>query len=280
MNQGDIDGAKGTIDDVDKQIKKHADDPKGQTYKTEEDARRAIVGNLKEFSLGKILLKVEGGFFRIQVGASDTIVYGFKGECVAPLSVAFVLGMDIKTVLGMSQTRIMGAKYDKIGGAKVDNLLGLKHEVTISETKKEGGAPAVQKEGSFSDKMDKLIMKIGAKASKFTNWLYKTEELKARSGAVKKDIKELEDKIKTYEQIGTSYKAQIDKLKQDCSSKAEYDADKIQFTASGWQARGSGSFLNLFPDSQCYVEAGGSGVCCGPSEVRCYGSIHKFGCSF
>ncbi|MBV8879967.1 MAG: hypothetical protein JO332_08395, partial [Planctomycetaceae bacterium] len=210
----------------------------------------------------------------------DTVIYGLKGEYITPVSAAFILGADIKTVVGVAKTTILGAKFDNIAGAKVDNLMGLKHEVTVSETDKTGGGPVLKNEKTCSDKIQKLKMDFGAWAAKITNYLYKTEQLKDKSGSVKKEIKALEEKIKKYDEIGANYSADIAKLKQDCSTKASYEAEKIKFTASGWQARGSGSFLNLFPDSQCYVEAGGSGVSCGPGYVRCYGSIHQIGKSF
>lgn len=278
--QADIDAARGSIDNLDHQVKEQVKKVDGATLTTQEEAERKVLGNMVEYALKKLVLKVEGGFFRFQVGASDTVIYGLKAEYITPISTAFILGADIKTVAGLSKTTILGAKIDEIAGAKVDNLLGLKHEVTVGDTDKKGGSPMLKKEGSCSDKMQKLKMKFGSWFAKIGNYLYKADQVSEKAGSVKKDISALEEKIKKLEDSGATYQANIKKLTQDCSSKADYDATTIAFKSSGWQARGSGSFLNLFPDSQCYVEAGGSGAYCGPSDVRLAGPVHKFGCSF
>jgi hypothetical protein len=278
--QAEIDAAKGTVDKLTQDAEERAEKVEGATVGSQLDAERKIEGKVMEYCLSKTQLKIEGGFTRIQVGASQTIINGVKGEYIAPISMALIAIADVKTVVGLSKTTILGAKMDSIVGAKIDNLLGLKHEVTVSETEKIGGSPAMKKEGSCSDKIDQWMMKIGNWTGNIVNNLYKVDEVKAKSGKVKKDIANLTEKIKELKALGATYTAKVDSIKQECSSAASFDATKLEFDCGGWQARGSGGFLNLFPDSQCYMEAGGSDLICGPSAVKIVGPTHFLGKSF
>lgn len=278
--QAEIDAARNTVDQLTHDADERAHKVQGATVGSQLDAERKIQGHVMEYCLSKAQLKIEGGFTRIQVGASQTIINGVKGEYIAPVSTALIVVTEVKTVVGLSKTTILGSKMDCIAGAKIDNLLGIKHEVQVADTEKTGGSPTMKKENSFKDKMDKLKMKIGTWSGKVVNHLYKVDEVKSKSASVKTEVSELTEKIKDCSKVGATYKAEVDALKQECSSKADYDAGKVEFDCVGWQARGSGSFLNLFPDSQCYMEAGGSTLCCGPSGVRISGSTHFLGKSF
>lgn len=282
VTQADIDAAKSAVDKNDEEIKKQVKKVDGATLNTQLDAERKVKGNVIEYALKKLSLKIEGGFFKFQVGCSDTIVYGLKGEYIAPLSIAFILGADIKTVVGLSKTTIMGGKLDNIFGAKVDLLLGIKHEAVGGETLKGGASPVLKKETKSNEKLDKVKNAFASWATKATNRLFKATEASARSGAVQERIKTLEQKIKSFSQTGATWTADVKNLTQDCATKASYEAGKVQFSSSGWQMLGSngGSILNMFPNSQCLMAAGGSSICVGPSKVRISGPIHKLGVSF
>jgi hypothetical protein len=282
VTQADIDAAQSAVDKNDEEIKKQVKKVDGATLNTQLDAERKVKGSIIEYALKKLTLKIEGGFFKFQVGASDTIIYGFKGEYIAPLSVAFIAGADIKTVVGLSKTTIMGAKLDNITGAKVDLLMGIKHEAVGGDTIKGGAAPVLKKESKSNEKLDKVKNAFANWATKATNRLFKATEVSTKSGAVQEQIKTLEQKIKSFSQTGATWTADVGTLKQDCSAKASYEAGKVQFSSNGWQMRGSngGSCLNMFPSSQVTLQAGGSRLTCGPGDICVTGPLHKFGVSF
>lgn len=279
-SQKDIDESQKMIDKLDEGAKKQLSKLGGGKITTEEKVKAEVLGNWKEFTLAKATLKIEGGYTRVQVGPSDTVVYGLKGEYVTPLSIGYILGLETKTVVGLSQTRIDGAKSDDIGGAKVDNLLGIKYERKADTETKVGPSPGLRNEIVANDKMNSLKEKFGTHASTFTNWLFKVNENKEQIGQLTTDIANYEKAIKACEQAGANYKAKVAAYTEECKSKADLKGSEIKYDCNGWQARGSGTFLNLFPSSQCYVEAGSAKVICGSSYVTLTGPKIWFGKSF
>src|SRR5262245_34155794 len=116
MKQKDIDDAKGTIDNLEKDLKDNHEKTKGGKFQTDDQAKLEVKGKWTEYTWGKRSLKIEGGYTRVQIGPSDTIGYGLKGEYIQPYSNAYVLGIEKKVVVGLAQARIDGAKCDDIGG--------------------------------------------------------------------------------------------------------------------------------------------------------------------
>ena len=281
MNQKDIDDHNTTIDKLDKDAEEQLKKLKGGKFNTEDEAKLEVMGKWTEYTWGKRSLKVEGGFTRVQVGPSDTVVYGLKGEYIQPYSNAYILGIEKKTVIGLAQTRIDGAKTDDIGGAKVDNLLGIKYE-RKGEEDKSGVAPGFRNEGIANDKMTSLKVKIGHATSKFVDWLYKVKANSEEIGQLQTDIANVEKAIKNAEEAGTTYKAKVDAYKESCSSKAEFKADEITYDINGFQVYGSGtaSYINMAPDSQAILAGGGGKVVVGPSKVCLMGPKHFLGKSF
>jgi len=281
MNQKDIDDAQKTVDKLTEDLKENHEKTKGGKFDTEEEAKLEVKANWTEYTWGKRSLKVEGGYTRVQIGPSDTVVYGLKGEYIQPYSNAYILGIEKKTVVGLAQTRIDGAKCDDIGGAKIDNLLGMKYE-RKGEEDKSGASPAFRNEGIANDKMTSLKVKIGNAMSKWADWLYKVKENSAEIGKLTTDIADVTKAIKDAQEAGTKYQAKLDAYKETCSSNAQFKASEISYDCAGFQVYGSGtaSYLNMAPDSQCILKGGGGTVTCGPSKVCLSGPKHILGKSF
>jgi hypothetical protein len=280
-SQKDIDDSKKTIDKLDKAAEKQLAKLDGGKITTEAEAKAEVLGNWKEYTLGKATLKIEGGYTRVQVGPSETVVYGLKGEYVTPVSIAYILGIEKKTVVGLAQTRIDGAKSDDIGGAKVDNLLGIKYEKKAEKESKVGPSPGLRNEIVANDKMNSLKEKFGTWGGKFVNWLYKVDENKEQIGSLKTDVANMTKSIQNCSEAAARYEAKVKAYKEDCKTKAEVKASEITYDCSGgFQARGSGSMLNMFPSSQCILKGGGGKVICGSSYVTVTGPKVWFGKSF
>jgi hypothetical protein len=277
--QKDIDDSNKTIDKLDKDAEEQLKKLEGGKFNTEDEAKFEVMGNWKEYTLTKATLKIEGGFTRVQVGPSDTVVYGFKGEYINPVSIGYILGIEKKTVIGLAQTRIDGAKTDDIGGAKVDLLLGIKYERKGEEDKKVA-AVGFRNELIANDKMDSLKVKLGARVSKFVDAFYKVKENSTEIGKLETDIAKVEKAIKDCQEAGTNYQAKVDAYKDNCASKADLKASDVLYDCNGFQTRGSGSLLNMFPDSQVIFKAGSSKVICGSSYVTVAGPKVWFGKSF
>lgn len=281
VTQGDVNNARGTISRLDREAQAHLAKLNGAKITTQLDAENKVLEHWWEYTWAKRALKVEGGYVRVQVGASNTKVYGLKGDCIVPFNISYTLGMEMKNVAGLVWETTEGAKSDDIGGAKVDNLLGIKLErKTVSEGKV-GSGPTLRNELIFNDKMTSLKRFFGKYAAKCLKWKFKVDEVKKEIGELKEEIAKLEEGIKHMELSGTQYEGQSDSLKQDAESKAELKGGDIEYDCNGWQVQGSGSIMNLFPSSQCMIEARGGGmVVCGPSNVYAKGSTVKLGVSF
>lgn len=278
--QKEIDDANGTIDKLDHAAEKQLKKLDGGKFTTEDEAKAEVLGNWTEYTFGKATLKVEGGYSRVQIGPSDTIVYGFKGEYINPLSTSFILGLEKKMVVGLAQTRIDGAKSDDIGGAKIDNLLGIKYERKADSESKVGPSPGLRNELVANDKMNSLKEKFGTHTSKFVNWLWKVDKNREEIGQLTTDVAKVDKTIKEAHAAGAKYQAKVDAYKETCASKADLKASDVTYDCNGWQARGSGSFLNLFPSSECILKAGSSRVVCGSGRVGLSGPKIWYGKSF
>ncbi|MFO0982198.1 MAG: hypothetical protein U1E76_10755 [Planctomycetota bacterium] len=277
-----IDDANTTIKDLDHDAQKQLKKLEGETFATELEATNHVKGDWKEFTLGKAALKIEGGFLRVQVGPSDTVVHGFKGEAISPLSTSFILGAENKMVVGLAQTRINGAKSDDIGGAKFDNLLGIKYERKASKEIKTGPAPGLRNEILANDKMNFLKEKFGDWGARFAEWFYKVDENKAEIKKLEEQIATVENTIKNRIESGKTYQARVDSYKDTCSSKADLKAPNVHYDCNGWQARArdGGSKLNMSPSSQCFLESGKAMVICNNGNVDLYGPKVCFGKAF
>jgi hypothetical protein len=276
----EIEAAQKTIDKLDHDAEKQLKKIDGGTFKTESNADADVKGDWKEYTWEKASLKIEGGYLRVQLGPSDTVVHGFKGEYVTPLSIGYIAGIEKKTVVGLAQTRIDGAKSDDIGGGKIDNLLGIKYEKKAKEEIKVGPSPGLRNELVANDKMDSLKEKFGTAASKLVNWLWKADENSETIGSLSKDISTLTKQIDDCKEAGSTYAAKLKEYKESCASNTDLKASDIVYDCNGFQVKASGSDLNMFPSSECTIMAGSSRFTCGGSYVSMSGSKIFYGKSF
>jgi hypothetical protein len=276
----EVDDAQSSVDNIDKEAKEQIKKAQGGVLKTQKDAEENVMGHKWDHTVKKASLKAEGGYAKVQVGFSDAIVYGIKGEHIAPYSLSFILGAECKTVVGLSRTAIDGAKSDDIGGAKVDILLGAKYERDKNDNKKYGGSPALKNEAIASDKMNSWRQRFGTWTAKHAQELFKVDKVKSEIKSLKEEIGKLQKAIDACQEAGTSYQAKIKSFKETCTSKAELEADTAEYVADGWQTYGSGSLLNLFPKNLCSMRGRSGYVICGPSKVTLTGPKIFLGKSF
>jgi hypothetical protein len=277
--QSDVDNAKKSIDQLDKDAQARVKKLEGAKLLTDKDARAEIWGNMKEITTDKSSLKLEGGFTRIQVGASDTVIYGFKGEVVAPLSMSFILGAEHKAVLGIASTEIKGPKSDDIGGAKWDNLLASKYERIVGQQIQMGASPKLKNEVIGNDKMDWFKRKVGSWASKAVNSLFKVDRVLSEVGTLEEAASQLRSAVSSCQWSGTHHKSKMKKYSEECSGKSHFKASTVEYKCEGWQMHGSDSLLNLFPVGECYMRGKVGSAWCGHG-VKLHGSTMKIGVSF
>lgn len=273
-DQKDVDSAKATVDQLQSQVDEMNKKLEGGKADTALDAVANVLGDFKHKIVNKKMLKVEGGYTKIQVGQSNQIVLGAKGEYVNPYSISIILGMETKLVLGASNTEIDGAKSDTIIGAKVDLLAGIKYEQKAATTKVFGGAPKLQKQGTLLNLMDTFNQKVGNMVQKYTKALYKAAQVQEDIGTLAAKIDDLTRKCDSAKQsIGSmSLKVGPYKMKGDTMT---FSYSSIGITAGGgFKATGGGAYIHM--DPSCYINAGGGAMGCYSDCVMFRGATYRF----
>jgi hypothetical protein len=255
--QADIDRARATLD----QLQHDADDAEaslhGGKFNTLLDAFHHIGQNFWH-SIGDMnFLKVEGGFQKIQIGISNNVVAGFKGEFVKPLSKTLIGGIEIKTVVGVASTTIDGAKSDTIQGAKVDLLGGLKFERIGAGTTAFGESPKMENKALSSDKMTGMNQKIGNLTLRAAKYLFKSIQVNEQIGGVEGTYGDLTQKLGTLRQEMAKLEEKLGDYKVPGATDWSKEASSITISSGGlFKANGGGSQFELLP-SQIIVKAGG-----------------------
>lgn len=271
----DIDKAKTSLDNIQNQVDELNAKLKGGSFDTALDAIASVKGDFLHKIIDWKILKVEGGYTKVQVGVSNQIVLGFKGEFVKPYSISIVLGMETKTIVGFSDSLIHGSKSDTIIGAKVDLLGGIKYEKKADTTQNYGASPKLELQGKVLNKMDRLNQMVGSFVMKATKVLIKSVEVQETINSLAKKVDELDKKHAEAKETISSLSQKLGTHKMKGTT-LTYEFANIGITGgSGFQVRGSGSLLNLNP-GQPAIEGGGSYVAPHNSGVSFKGSTHRF----
>ena len=271
-SQADVDAARSDLEKIRNEQEALEKNARGARIGTLLNLDWKIDGNWKDLVIGDHILKVEGGYQKIQVGLSNQFVFGFKGEFITPLSFTLSFPVEIKAVMGLNETRIYGVKRETIGGANYDILHGIRFEKRSRTTTNTGGAVLKRDEGRISRKVRNFMGKIGKLGEKIVTKFEKHSRLEAKVSAMDEKLKKLEEKCKNVNEKYSTLTMKVSRyLGKVDTWKTESKTVLIDAKPFLGEGGGGGSRLQM---NMARLEAGGNYAWAAAAKVAFKGSKH------
>jgi hypothetical protein len=271
-SQADVDAARSELDRIRNEQKRIETDRKGASVGTLFHLDWKIDGNWKDLLIGDHILKVEGGYQKIQIGVSNQFVFGFKGEFIAPVSFTLSVPVEVKAVMGLTETKIYGVKRETIGGANYDILHGIKFEKRSQTTTNTGGAVLKRDEGKIARKVRNFTGKIGSLGEKVVTKVEKHSRLQVKMTAMDEKLSKLEEDCKTLKEKYSKLTMKVSKYTEKADS-WKVEAKRVDIQGKPFLGKGGGEGGKLVMNAP-QLESGRNYAVAGAAWCAFKGSKH------